>query len=174
MAVLFFRSIMSQSDVFKKPISYFEDDDLYCADNSSYRLTEKKVYEILSSLPAVKKIGVQGEAKTDYFNFSLYYQAEEFLPVMLEGNTQPFAIKITSTEACPWASKDEYILCVPTTEIQNGKLYLVKTKKGYTIKKVYQKEETTKLKYFDNKTELFKNSEIKIFAQVLAFYRKPL
>lgn len=168
-------NITKLSNVFKKPVSYFEDDDLYCAESSAYKLTEKKVYELLSSLPAAKRIGVQGEIKTDFFNFSLYSQAEEFLPIMLEGTgAQPFAIKITTKEACPWAGKDEYIICVPSQETQNGKLYLVKTPKGYTIKKVYTKQTTTNLKDFEGKTETFKNKEITIFAQILAFYRKTL
>lgn len=167
-------NIAKLSNVFKKPISYFEDDDLYCADKSAYKLTEKKVYELLSSLPAAKRIGVQCEAKTDYFNFPLYSQAEEFLPIMLESSkTQPFAIKIISKEACPWAGKDEYAICVPSQETQNGKLYLIKTPKGYSIKKVYTKQNSTNLKNFEGKTETFKNKEITIFAQILAFYRKP-
>lgn len=168
-------NITKLSNVFKKPVSYFEDDDLYCADSSAYKLTEKKVYELLSSLPAAKRIGVQGEIKTEFFNFSLYSQAEEFLPIMLEGTkAQPFAVKIIIKEACPWAAKDEYIICVPSQETQNGKLYLVKTPKGYTIKKVYTKQTTTNLKDFEGKTETFKNKEITIFAQILAFYRKAL
>lgn len=163
------------SNVFKKPISYFQDDDLYCAENSAYKLTEKKVYELLSSLPAAKRIGVQCEVKTDYFNFPIYSQAEEFLPIMIEGNnTQPFAIKIISKEACPWAGKDEYAICVPSQETLNGKLYLIKTTKGYTIKKVYVKQNSIILKDFKGDTKTLKNSEIKIFAQILAFYRKPL
>ena len=167
-------NITKLSNVFKKPVSYFEDDDLYCADNSAYKLTEKKVYELLSSLPAAKRIGVQCEIKTDYFNFPLYSQAEEFLPIMIESSkTQPFAIKITSKDACPWANKDEYIICIPTQETQNGKLYLVKTPKGYTIKKVYAKQNSINLKDFKGQTETLKNSEATIFAQILAFYRKP-
>ena len=168
-------NIAKLSNVFNKPASYFADDDLYCAEDSSYRLTEKKVYELLSSLPAAKRIGVQGQASCEFFDLPLYSQAEEFLPIMLEGaNTQPFAIKIISTEACPWASKDEYLICVPFAEVQNGKLYLVKTSKGYTIKKVYAKKDSINLKNFAGKTETFKNKDIKIFAQILAFYRKPL
>ncbi len=167
-------NVIKLSNVFKKPISYFEDDELYCGEDSSYKLTEKKVYELLSSLPAAKRIGVQCEAKTDYFNFPLYSQAEEFLPIMLEtSKEQPFAIKILSKDACPWAIKDEYAICIPTQETQNGKLYLVKTPKGYTIKKVYTKQNSINLKDFEGKTETLKNKETIIFAQVLAFYRKP-
>ena len=167
-------NIAKLSQVFKKPASYFENDDLYCSDSLGYKLTEKKVYELLSSLPAAKRVAVQGEAEKDFFDLPLYSQAEEFLPIMLEGaNYQPFAIKITNQEACPWAVKDEYIICVCAEQTQNGKLYLVKTPKGYTIKKVYTKKEETNLKDFKGKTETFKNEKIKIFAQILAFYRKP-
>lgn len=168
-------NIVKLSNVFKKPISYFRDDDLCCAEDSAYKLTEKKVYELLSSLPSAKKIGIQGEAKTDYFNFSLYAQAEEFLPIMIENsNGQPFAIKINSKEACPWAIKDEYAICIPSKETQNGKLYLVKTPKGYTIKKIYVKGSSTNLKDFQGNTETLLNKEITIFAQILAFYRKAI
>ena len=167
-------NIAKLSNLFKKPISYFADDELYCAENATYKLTEQKVYELLSSLPAVKRIGVQGQASCDFFDLPLYCQAEEFLPIMLENtNSQPFAIKIASQEACPWATKGEYLICVPFSDVQNGKLYLVKTPKGYTIKKVYAKKATTNLKDFKGKTETFKSEDIKIFAQILAFYRKP-
>ncbi len=167
-------NIAKLSQVFKKPVSYFED-DLYCAENSAYKLTEKKVYELLSSLPAAKRVAVLGEADKDFFDLPLYSQAEEFLPIMLEdANYQPFALKILKQEACPWASKGEYLICVSARQTQNGKLYLVKTPKGYTIKKVYTKKEETNLKDFKGKIETFKNEKIKIFARILAFYRKPL
>lgn len=168
-------NIIKLSNLFKKPASYFADDNLYCADSSSYKFTEKKVYELLCTLPAAKRVGVQGEAEKDFFDLSLYSQAEEFLPIMLEGaNSQPFAIKIINNAACPWANNNEYIICIPASQIKNGKLYLIKTTKGYTIKKVYAKKETTSLKTFEGKMETFKNKEIKVFAQILAFYRKPL
>lgn len=167
-------NITKLSQVFKKPTTYFQDDDLYCADNSSYKLTEKKVYELLSSLPAAKRVAVLGEAKKDFFDLPLYSQAEEFLPIMLESpNYQPFAIKILDKEACPWANKGEYIICVSAQQTQNGKLYMLKTPKGYSIKKVYLKDDSMDLKDFKGKTETFKNEKIKIFAQILAFYRKP-
>ncbi len=167
-------NIAKLSQVFKKPVNYFEDDELYCADNSTYKLTEKKVYELLSSLPAAKRVAVLCESEKDFFDLPLYSQAEEFLPIMLEGaNYQPFAIKIFEQDACPWANKGEYVICVSAEQTQNGKLYLIKTPKGYTIKKIYPKKEETILKDFKGKTEIFKNKEIKIFAQILAFYRKP-
>ena len=167
-------NITKLSTVFKRPAAYFADDDLYCADNSAYTLTEKKVYELLSTLPAAKRIGVQGEAQQDFFDLSLYSQAEEFLPIMLEGNTKdPFALKILSKDVCPWASKGEYVIFVFSPQMQNGKLYLVKTPKGYTIKKVYAKKEITVLKDFSGKSQSFKTKEIKVLARVLAFYRKP-
>ena len=167
-------NIEKLSAVFKKPATYFADDDLYCADTTSYLRTEKKVYELISSLPAAKRVCVQGEAKQDFFELPLYCQAEEFLPILLEGaNTQPFAVKILSKEACPWANIGEYVICVSSRQIQKGKLCLVKTPKGYTIKKIYTKKETTDLKDFTGKVQSFKNNEIKIFAQILAFYRKP-
>ena len=167
-------NIAKLANVFKKPDSYFADDELYCAENAtSYGLMERKVYELLSALPPAKRVGVQGEAEKDFFDLPLYSQAEEFLPIMLEGaNTQPFAIKILNQAACPWANKDEYIICTSAEETQNGKLYLIKTPKGYTIKKVYIKQESTILKDYTGKTQTFKNKEIKIFARVLAFYRK--
>ena len=166
-------NVAKLSAVFKKPASYFTDDELYCAETSAYGLTEKKVYELLSSLPAAKRIGVIGEVQQEFFSLSLYCQAEEFLPIMLEGTSiKPFALKISNQEACPWANKGEYIICVSAEQTQNGKLYLVKTSKGYTIKKVYAKKETTLLKDFNDKTQTFKNKEIKIFARILAFYRK--
>ncbi len=167
-------NISKLSQVFKKPTTYFQDDDLYCADSSSYKLTERKVYELLSSLPAAKRVAVLGEAKKDFFDLPLYSQAEEFLPIMLESsNYQPFAIKILDKEVCPWANKGEYIICVSAQQTQNGKLYMVKTPKGYSIKKVYEKQEITLLKDYAGKNQTFKTSEIKIFAQILAFYRKP-
>jgi transcriptional regulator with XRE-family HTH domain len=167
-------NIAKLANVFKKPVSYFEDDKLYCAETSAYGLTEKNIYDLLFSFPAAKRIGVQGEAEQDFFSMPLYSQAEEFLPIMLEGTTpQSFAVKIINQIACPWASKGEYAICVPSEQMQNGKLYLVKTKQGYTIKKVYEKKEITLLKDYAGKTQTFKNSEIKIFARILAFYRKP-
>lgn len=169
-------NITKLSTVFNKPTSYFVDDDLYCAENSSaYPLTEKKVYELLSSLPAAKRVGVLGEISQEFFDLSLYSQAEEFLPIMLEGaetTNKPFALKILSTQACPWANKGEYAVFVISKETQNGKLYLVKTPKGYTIKKVYEKKDSTNLKDFSGKTESLKNKDIQIFARLLAFYRK--
>jgi Helix-turn-helix. len=168
------KNITKLSQVFKKPISYF-DDDLYCAEDSAYKLTEKKVYELLSSLPAAKRVAVLGEAGQDFFDLPLYSQAEEFLPIMLEAaNYQPFALKVLTQEACPWANEGEYVICVSAEQTQNGKLYLIKTPKGYTIKRVYAKNEETNLKDFKGKTETFKTEKIKIFAQILAFYRKPL
>ena len=169
-------NMLKLSHVFEKPVSYFADDNFnYCAETGEEDQTEKKIYELLSSFPATKHIGVMTEASTEYFDLPYYCQPEEFLPVMLEVKTSaPFALKITAQAACPWANAGEYAIVVPSSAAGQGKLALVKTDGRYCIKKYFKYKDHIILEDKNKKQKRFKHADIEVAGQILAFYRKPL
>jgi transcriptional regulator with XRE-family HTH domain len=163
------------SRVFEKPVSYFADDEgTYCAENGRTDRTEKKIYELLSSFPMAKHVGVMGEISSEYFDLSYYCQPEEFLPVMMETKTSAaFALKITSQNACQWATAGEYAIIVPSSFSPQGKLALVKKDGLCCIKKTLIRKNKIILED-KNRTQTKLNlSDAEIIGQVLAFYRKP-
>ena len=168
-------NMIKLSHVFEKPVSYFTDDNIsYSVAEKSEEPYDKKIYELLSSLPASRPIGVLNEIKEEYFNISYYSQPEEYLPVMLEAKGQtPFALKVADTAACPWANKGEYLIFCPSAQITNGKLALVKTDGLLSVKKVSFSSSKTILEDGRKNIQRRPRAEVEIIAQLLAFYRKP-
>lgn len=168
-------NMIKLSHVFDKPVSYFTDDAIsYSVAEKSEEPYDKKIYELLSNMPSSRPIGVLNEIKEEYFNISYYSQPEEYLPVMLEAKGQtPFALKVTDTAACPWANKGEYLIFCPSAQIANGKLALVKTEKGLSVKKVTFSASKAVLEDARKNIERRARAEVEVVAQLLAFYRKP-
>lgn len=168
-------NVVKLSHVFEKPVSYFADDNFnYCAEPGEDDQTERKIYELLSSFPATKHIGVMGNISAEQFDLSYYYQPEEFLPVMLEIKTPPpFALKIEAQAACPWAAAGEYVIVVPSSYAPHGKLALLKIENSYCIKKYFKYKEHIVLEDKNKKQKKFKPADIEVIGQILAFYRKP-
>ena len=168
-------NIVKLSHVFEKPVSYFTDDNFSytscTADDDAY---EKKIYDLLSAMPSARPVGVLNEIKEEFFNISYYSQPEEYLPVMLETKTQqPFALKVITDTACPWAKKGEYLIFCPAQHIQNGKLALVKINGYLTVKKVFLTATKIILENFNKQQHKYPKDDVEIIAQLLAYYRKP-
>jgi len=164
------------SHVFEKPVSYFADDAYTYAPprTDEEELAEKKFYELLSSLPITKHIGVLCEVSKEYFELSYYFQPEEFLPLLLEvKNKPPFALKIADKKACPWAHNGEYAIFVNTNEPPLGKLVLIKEYGVYSIRKIIKTGKMLILEDKSGKQRRVKTGRAQIMGHLLAFYRKP-
>lgn len=169
-------NVVKLSTVFDKPVSYFADDN-YIYDSrqrEDEEQTEKKIYELLSSFPMTKHVGVMGSVQEEEFDLCYYTQPEEFLPIMLEVRTNaPFALRIESEKACPWAAKGEYAIFIPSAQVANGKLALVKINGICSIKKIFRYKDFTMLEDKNKKQKKFNPDEVQPVGQLLAFYRKP-
>ncbi len=167
-------NVAKLSNVFEKPISYFADDKFsYSQHSAEDDSTEKKIYDLLSSLPQTGHIGVISEISQEYFSMSYYTQPEELLPVMLETRAAaPFALKITGEDACPWGFCGEYVIIVPADEVANGKTALVKIDGLCTIKKINKTKTAVILEGFGKTQKKYKPNDVEILGRVLAFYRK--
>lgn len=167
-------NVAKLSNVFEKPISYFTDDKFsYLQHSAEDESTEKKIYDLLSSLPQTGHIGVISEVTQEYFSIPYYNQPEEFLPVMLESRTSaPFALKITDSQACPWGNSGEYVIIVPAGEVANGKTALIKIDGLCAIKKIHKTKTAVIVEDFDKTQKKYKPADVEVLGRVLAFYRK--
>ena len=174
------KNLQKLSITFKKPLSYFEEDlqETSSAESNGFEIREgtstaKSFYELISSLPSAKHIGVALEIKSEFFDLPYTFEPEEFLPVMFDSkNKEAFALKINSKTACPWAEKGEFALFVPAEAVQNGKIALIRYKNRYTIKKLTLDGEKIILSTPTKQITVSQN-EIIIAAKLMALYRKP-
>ncbi len=173
------KNLQKLSVAFNKPLSYFEED---LNENTSQRdsfeiregtTTAKTLYELISSLPSSKHIGIALEIQSEFFDLPYTFEYEEFLPVMFDAkNKETFALKINSKTACPWAEKGEFALFVVTDSVQSGKIALIRYKNKYTIKKLTLDGEDIVISTPSKKVRI-SQSEVVIVAKLMAFYRKP-
>lgn len=165
------------AEIFGKTAGYFEDDEEYCYNGMVMDRrdeTQKNIDKLLSTFPMVRPAEVRSEISAEFFGFSLYTQPEEFLPVMFEAKPgAPFALKVGGPKACPWAAVGEYALFAPAPEGVNGKIFLVKTPQGHTIKKFFSAGGGVVLEDKNKKRKKYDAADIEVAAQLLAFYRKP-
>ena len=173
------KNLQKLSIAFNKPLSYFEEDlKENISEGNSFEIREgtttaKSFYELISSLPSSKHIGVALEIKSEFFDLPYTFEPEEFLPVMFDSkNKEAFALKINSKAACPWAEKGEFALFVSTESVQNGKIALIRYRNRYCIKKLTLDGEDIILSTPTKKTKVSQN-EIIIVAKLMAFYRRP-
>lgn len=173
------KNLQKLSATFKKPLSYFQEDlQGNTSEGSSFEIREgtttaKSLYELISSLPSSKHIGIALEIKSEFFDLPYTFEPEEFLPVMFDAkNKETFALKIKSKNACPWAEKGEFALFASTDAVQSGKIALIRYKNRYTIKKLTLEGENIVLSTPTKRTKVSQN-EIIIAAKLMAFYRKP-
>lgn len=174
------KNLQKLSIAFNKPISYFEDEE---QDMSAYAeqgtftiregtTTAKSLYELISSLPSSKHIGVALEIQSEFFDLPYTFQPEEFLPIMFDAkNKETFALKINSKTACPWAEKGELALFVPAEAVQSGKIALIRYQNRYTIKKLTLSGADIVLSTPTKKIKVAKN-EVIIAAKLMGFYRR--
>lgn len=169
------KNLQKLSMVFEKPLNFFEDDVTTATQN--YLIREggadgKTLYDLISSLPTFKHVGVAMEIESEFFDLPYYIQPEEFLPITLESKEKDaFALKIASKLACPWAEKGEYALFLPSQSVQSGKLALIRYKNYYTIKKITKRQD--KIILSSKAKQIIATEEsIEIVARLLAFYRR--
>ncbi|MBQ2312861.1 MAG: helix-turn-helix transcriptional regulator [Elusimicrobiaceae bacterium] len=175
------KNLQKLSATFNKPLSYFEEDLQETAPSKgkdSFEIREgtttaKSLYELISSLPSSKHIGVALEIQNEFFDLPYTFEPEEFLPVMFDAkNKETFALRINSKVACPWAEKGEFALFVASESVQSGKIALIRYRNRYTIKKLTLDGEDILLSTPTKKTKVSQN-EIIIVAKLMAFYRRP-
>ena len=174
------KNLQKLSVTFNKPLSYFEEDssqNIFKEENSfeirEGTSTAKSLYELISSLPSSKHVGVALEIQSEFFDLPYTFEPEEFLPVMFDAkNKETFALKINSKIACPWAEKGEFALFVSSDSVQSGKIALIRYRNRYTIKKLTLDDEDIILST-PNKKIKTSPREIIIVAKLMAFYRKP-
>ena len=173
------KNLQKLSVAFNKPISYFEEDlKENISEGNSFEIREgtstaKSFYELISSLPSLKHVGIALEIQNEFFDLPYTFQYEEFLPIMFDAkNKETFALKIESKIACPWAEKGELALFVRAESVQNGKIALIRYKNRYCIKKLTLEGEHIILSTPKKKTKVLQN-EIIIVAQLMALYRRP-
>ncbi len=175
------KNLQKLSVTFNKPISYFEDeeeDTNTSAEQGTFTVREgtttvKTLYELISSLPSSKHIGIALEIQSEFFDLPYTFHPEEFLPIMFDAkNKETFALKINSKNACPWAEKGEFALFVPSDAIQSCKIALIRYRNRYTIKKLALSGEDIILSTPTKKIKVARN-EIIIAAKLMGFYRRP-
>ena len=174
------KNLQKLSVTFKKPLSYFEEDfqEEVFKEKKGFEIREststvKSFYELISSLPAAKHIGVALEIKTEFFDLPYSLEPEEFLPLTFDAkHKEVFALKINSKTACPWAEKGEFALFISADTLQSGKISLIKYKNRYTIKKLTLDGGDIILSTPAKQIRV-SQKEIKIVAKLMAFYRKP-
>ncbi len=174
------KNLQKLSVAFNKPISYFEEEE----DTNTFSgkgtftiregtTTAKTLYELISSLPSSKHIGIALEIQSESFDLPYSFEPEEFLPIMFDAkNKETFALKINSKTACPWAEKGEFALFVPADAVQSGKIALIRYKNRYTIKKLTLSGEDIILSTPTKRTKVTRD-EIIIVAKLMGFYRRP-
>lgn len=164
------------ADIFGKDPSFFEDDEPYSYSGivmDRRDETQKDIDRLLSNFPLVRPVEVRCEISRENFDFSLYTQPEEFLPIMSETrHSAQFAIKIADTKACPWAAKGEYAVFAGAQEAVSGKIFLVKTNGLYTIKRLIKENNHIILEEKNKKRKKYAANKVEPIAQLLAFYRK--
>lgn len=175
------KNLHKLSVAFNKPISYFEEEE---QDTNSLNgegtftiregtTTAKSLYELISSLPSSKHIGVALEIKSEFFDLPYTFDPEEFLPIMFDTrNKETFALKINSKTACPWAEKGELALFVRADAVQSGKIALIRYKNRYTIKRLTLSGEDIIISTPTKKIKV-SQEEIIIAAKLMGFYRRP-
>lgn len=175
------KNLQKLAATFNKPISYFEDDlpdNTFNDKTSTFMIREgtstaKSLYELISSLPSSKHIGVALEIQSEFFDLPYTFEPEEFLPVMFDAKQKEvFALKINSKTACPWAEKGEFAIFVPADAVQSGKIALVRYKDRYCIKKLTVDGEKILLSTPTKQMKVAQD-DIIIVAKLMAFYRKP-
>ena len=173
------KNLQKLSAAFNKPMSYFEEDlTENISGEHSFKIREgtstaKSLYELISSLPSSKHIGIAMEIQSEFFNLPYTFEYEEFLPIMFDAkNKETFALKIKSKTACPWAEKGEFALFVPTGVVESGKIALIRYKNRYCIKKLSLEGEDIVLSTPTKKIKVSQN-EIIIVAKLMALYRRP-
>ena len=175
------KNLQKLAVTFNKPISYFEEDledDTFDTESTPFTIREgksgaKSLYELISSLPSSKHIGVALEVQSEFFDLPYTFEPEEFLPIMFDAKQkETFALKVNSKSACPWAEKGEFAIFVSSGSVQSGKIALVRYKKRYTIKKLTLDKDKIIL---STPTKQIKvpQEEVIIVAKLLAFYRRP-
>ena len=91
------KNLQKLAAAFKKPVSYFEDDELpdntFAEHVDTFTIREgtstaKSFYELISSLPSAKHIGVALEIKSEFFDLPYTFEPEEFLPVMFDSKNK--------------------------------------------------------------------------------------
>ncbi len=176
------KNLQKLAAAFDKPLSYFEEDisqpsSFYEAPNFTIRegtTTAKSLYEIISSLPSSKHIGVALEIQSEYFDLPYTFEPEEFLPVMFDARQkETFALKIDSKSACPWAEKGEFAIFVRAEAVQSGKIALIRYKNKYCIKKLNLLSGGEILLSTPTKQIKVSQDEILVAAKLMAFYRRP-
>ena len=175
------KNLQKLAITFNKPLSYFEEDleDVgFNGKGSSFTIKEgtttaKSLYELISSLPSSKHIGVALEIQSEFFDLPYTFEPEEFLPIMFDSkHKETFALKINSKSACPWAEKGEFAIFVSAEAVQSGKIALVRYKNRYTIKKLTLSGDNIILSSPAKQIKVSQN-DIIIAAKLMAFYRKP-
>ncbi|MDR0952851.1 MAG: helix-turn-helix domain-containing protein [Elusimicrobiota bacterium] len=174
-------NIKKLSEVFGKPLSFFEDDEEYVYNGmvmDKRADTQKTLEKLLSSFPIIRPVEVRSNISSETFDLFVYTQPEEFLPIMFEAKpASPFALKIEDTKACPWANKGEYAIFAPVPEGAQGKIVLAKHKGMHSIKKFFKgndkENNTVFLEDKNKKRKKYLAEEVEIIGQLLAFYRKP-
>ena len=173
------KNLQKLSVAFNKPLSYFEEDlNESASGGDSFEIREgtstaKSLYELISSLPSSKHIGIALEIQSEFFDLPYTFEPEEFLPIMFDAkNKETFALKINSKTACPWAEKGELALFVTTDAVQNGKIALIRYKNKYCIKKLTLDGDNIVLSTPTKKIKVSQD-EIIIVAKLMALYRRP-
>lgn len=173
------KNLQKLSATFKKPLSYFDEDlQESTSGGNSFEIREgtstaKSLYELISSLPSSKHIGVALKIKHEFFDLPYTFHYEEFLPVMFDAkDKETFALEISSKAACPWAEKGEYALFVPAGSVENSKIALIRYKNRYCIKKLTSEGENIILSTPKKQIKV-SQKEIIIVAKLMALYRRP-
>ncbi|MDR1684701.1 MAG: XRE family transcriptional regulator [Elusimicrobiota bacterium] len=172
------------AEVFNKSLDYFEDSG--AGGNYSTLVmdrrgeTQKSIEKLLESFPVIRPVAVSKEINAEYFDFYVYSQSLEFLPIMFEAKpASPFAFKVLSAKACPWANAGEYALFSPVQEdiagnfeIETGAIALVKVEGRHTIKKFYKEKDRLALADIHGKRKTYPAGEVEVIARFLGCYRK--
>lgn len=175
------KNLQKLAVTFNKPLSYFEDDlseNTFDEQGNVFTIREgtttaKSLYELISSLPSSKHIGVALEIQSEFFDLPYTFEPEEFLPVLFDSKQkETFALKINSKSACPWAGKGEFAIFVATDAVQSGKIALIRYRNRYTIKKLTLDKDKIIISTPTKQIKVTQD-EIIIVAKLMAFYRRP-
>ena len=176
------KNLQKLAIAFNKPLSFFEDEEkkdvASLNESGTYVIREgtssaKSFYELISSLPSSRHIGVALEIQSEYFDLPYTFEPEEFLPLMFDAkNKEAFALKINSKTACPWAEKGEFAIFVPTDVVQSGKIALIRHKNRYCIKKITLDGDNVLLSTPAKQIKVNQN-DILIAGKLMGFYRRP-
>ncbi|HUT86050.1 MAG TPA: XRE family transcriptional regulator [Elusimicrobiales bacterium] len=177
----FYPSIGSKkklSDVFNKPIEYFENDEqnqvIYSHANEHKSLSIREKPEIF---PNIMHVGVIGTVVSENFAIDFERTPSGYLPIFMEvyADKRIFALRVDSECMIPTAKKDDYVIIEQTNYVESGELAMVEIDKGYTLKKVIYSKDIVLLKP-DNpslKTIRLKPDTVKIVGRVKGVFRKP-